>query len=128
MKHQSHILVYGAIAIMIAVGLLLFSVVWEMLEPTHVLEKSCQPKNINYESFDPYCIAILQKGDDYSIFVGRDSKDFPEYGHLITHPYNESYSLYGKDDTFDWSDQGITWTGNLGHTLFIPAELFTGGR
>lgn len=58
-----------------------------------VIWQTCQPEGINYGSFAPYCVAVVEGSVDwqyaffmehrrYSIFIGR-GKEAPAYGHSV---------------------------------------------
>lgn len=126
---KTHIIFYSIVALVtlgfIGVGLLLLN---DLPGSTTVHLKSCQPDTISYNSYDPYCAAVLQQGSKYSIFIGRNADDFPSYGHRLHYPHNMIYIQSREEERFEWSEAGVTWYGGLGHILFIPTDGFTRGR
>lgn len=65
----------------------------------------------------------------YYIWIGRESGQ-PSYGHEVEfsfHP-SEEFETYIKKSNIEWSDAGVTFKEASGHILFIPKEMFTGGR
>jgi hypothetical protein len=113
----------------------------EWARPTdRVLWQECQPEDVSYESFDPYCIAIVE-GDvnwqfitftvmrHFYVFVGRGQEI--SYGHYIS--YTPQFGATDKAEylsgvTVEWTSDGVTLLEPGGHRLFIPADQFTGGR
>jgi hypothetical protein len=101
------------------------------------VSRSCQPADIDYESFDPYCVSVVIESralqeDDAAIWVAQEQftlegRDSGGYGHRIEHIYPPG--LYQLEPTAtEWTADGLTLTFTLGHELFIPADMFTGGR
>jgi hypothetical protein len=96
---------------------------------------------INYKSFDPYFLTVLERDvnwtsfplnweRNYEIYVGSDN-GIPGYGHFIEfsfHPGYEGLDSHMKKSTVDWSDAGVTFKEASGHVLFIPKGMFIGGR
>ena len=96
---------------------------------------------INYKSFDPYFLTVLERDVNwtsfplnwerhYEIYVGSDN-GIPGYGHFIEfsfHPGYEGLDSHMKKSTVDWSDAGVTFKEASGHVLFIPKGMFIGGR
>ena len=103
-----------------------------------------QPKDIIYHSFDPYYLSVVEDNLDWShvpfvlprnyfIYVGTDSGK-PIHGHVIKYSFHPSMDdLYDepahiKKSTVDWSADGVTFNEASGHKLFIPKQMFIGGR
>jgi hypothetical protein len=91
----------------------------------------CQPENINYESFDPYCISIVKKQQTfntrYHIWVAKEIE--PSYGHAVNFPkpYNvDDEDL--KDVEINWSSDGVEIKTYSDTEIFIPKKNFIGGR
>ena len=66
----------------------------------------------------------------YEIYVGRDSGK-PSYGHFIEFSFTnglDDTDTHIKKSVVEWSDAGVTFKEASGHTLFIPKEIFIGGR
>ncbi len=100
-----------------------------------------QADSVNYRSFDPYFLSVVE-GDvnwssfpltwerHYEIYVGRETGK-PSYGHFIEfsfHPGFDDIDAHIKKSTVEWSDKGVTFNEASGHTLFIPKDMFIGGR
>jgi hypothetical protein len=91
---------------------------------------NCQPDNINYESFDPYCIRIFERrGTFYSnkeIWI--TTKVDKTYGYAIDHPLNHTFSSnYESETSVLWTEQGVELEiGNV--TMLIPKDEFIAGR
>jgi hypothetical protein len=65
------------------------------------------------------------------IYFGRDSW-VPAYGHYVEfsfHPgYDEDLDSHIKSSRVEWSETGVTFNEPSGHILFIPKQMFIGGR
>lgn len=95
------------------------------------LFRSQQPKDINYNSYDPYSLYIIKQkrtlGKGYIIMVSKDIE--PGYGHVLNYP--ETYVISEdelKKVQVKWNSLGIELRLPAGHTLFIPKNAFIGGR
>ncbi len=96
---------------------------------------------VQYKSGDPYYLSVVEGNIDWSfflpgwerhyfIFVGRESGS-PGYGHYVEfsfHPGYEDLESHIKRSTVEWSDGGVTFNEPSGHVLFIPKQMFIGGR
>jgi hypothetical protein len=100
-----------------------------------------QSESVNYKSLDPYYLSIVERDVNwtsfplnwqrhYEIYVGAGSGE-PGYGHFIEfsfHPGFDDVTTHVKKSTVDWSDAGVTFKEASGHILFIPKDMFIGGR
>jgi hypothetical protein len=100
-----------------------------------------QADSVNYKSFDPYFLSVVEDDIDwtssplnwerhYEIYVGHESGK-PSYGHFIEfsfHPGLEDIDSHVKKSIVEWSDGGVTFKEASGHVLFIPKDMFIGGR
>lgn len=137
MKRVARVLTFLSLLVL-AVGLLLFLA----NKPSNrVIWQSCQPDEVSYNSFDPYCLSVVEGSIDwttfpfgtqrrYFLFVGR-GKEAPAYGVYI----DFSFPSAGRDaDEFiraskvEWDERGLTFVTKAGHRLFLPKEAFVGGR
>lgn len=119
-----------------------FSTVWFMnrYEMKVVCEWK-QPDTIDYTSFGPYYLSVVSADIDwhgfpihternYFIYVGRESGK-PTYGHMIKfsfHPTGPNTEDFIKQSVVEWNDSGVIFTPQSGHQLFIPKDMFIGGR
>lgn len=103
----------------------------------------CQPSDIEYGSYDPYCLTVLRTSINwlqfppcfrYEIYVGWGTAA-PSYGHSVDHsfilsdvPANEELKSYINRSTVDWGPQGVTFSEPDGHSVFIPKQALIGGR
>ena len=97
-----------------------------------MLYESQQPTHIDYGSFDPYVISVVQGpiqwntlGWPRSIILRVTRKGDTSYGHFI------EIDLHVDDDEETvavWTEEGIDVTFSLGHKLTIPKRAFVGGR
>ena len=98
-----------------------------------------QPIAVQYDSFDPYSLSIVEKGTDYSsilnwrpaceVFVGRGTNI--DYGHAVAfsfYPGSTKVDTFIRASTVSWSADGVTLIVGSGHRLFIPKAKFIGGR
>jgi hypothetical protein len=100
-----------------------------------------QDASVQYKSNDPYYLSVVEGNVDWSffllgwerhyfIFVGRESGS-PAYGHYIEfsfHPGYEDLESHIKRSAVEWSEGGVTFNEASGHVLFIPKQMFIGGR
>jgi hypothetical protein len=106
-----------------------------------VIKQWTQPSDINYQSYDPYCLSVIEGPRrwinpanlerTHYIFIGRGT-DAPSYGLYL----DFNFFGYGKAETdahiaaskVEWNTDGVTFIEASGRRLFIPAAAFTGGR
>jgi hypothetical protein len=102
-----------------------------------------QSESVNYKSFDPYFLSIIERDVNwtyfplnwerhYEIYVGGES-GIPGYGHFIEFSFHPGFddvdvATHLKKSIVDWSDAGVTFKEASGHILFIPKDMFIGGR
>lgn len=97
--------------------------------------KSCQPNFINYQSFDPYCLHIVEHkrilGKRYSIVIGvkgpEDDKEIPSYGYRIPFPFEHKIDDIDMAVT-EWQQEGLNLKMDDGSSLFIVKRSYIGGR
>jgi len=100
-----------------------------------------QSNLINYKSYDPYFLSVVECDVNwtyfplnwerhYEIYVGRENGK-PAYGHFIEfsfHPGYDGIDSHLKKSTVEWTDAGVIFKEASGHVLFIPKDMFIGGR
>ena len=105
-----------------------------------VLWQACQPADVTYDGFDPYCLSVVEGDLNWTfmplstirhtfVFVGRGTGI--NYGHYLDYGpqfRGQDPVAYMDQATLDWTAEGITLTEPTGHRLFLPAESFVGGR
>jgi hypothetical protein len=107
-----------------------------------VIWQDCQPPTINYGSFDPYCVSVIEGSRDWSrlpftverryyLFIGRGT-DAPAYGHYLDFTFvignDEDPDAHIQTSKVHWTQDGFTFVAKTGHSLFVPAKAFIGGR
>ena len=137
MKRASQILLFITFSLLLAFGLVFLL----HRKSNRIIAQWKQANTVNYKSFDPYFISVVEGDIDwssfpvtwerhYQIYVGReDSK--PSYGHFIEFSFHNGFDdtdTHIKKSVVEWSDAGITFKEASGHVLFIPKEMFIGGR
>jgi len=135
------LLILGGLVIAIAAIALTAGMLIAWSRPTRqVVWQSCQPDTISYDSYDPYCLAVVEGDVNWTfmpltvmrhhfLFVGRGTEI--GYGHYVD--YSPQFSAYDKAEylagvQLDWTVEGVTFIEPSGHRLFVPADMFTGGR
>lgn len=108
----------------------------------NVVQTWQQPADVQYDDASPhYYLSIVESDLDwrgfpldvrrrYFIYVGRDAGR-PTYGHIIDYSFHASGASLQNHiarSQVEWSSDGVTFREASGHVLFIPAEMFTGGR
>lgn len=121
------------------IGLLLFGaflgitalvvVSWESHSPGQAF---VQPDSVTYDDDRGHRVGIVTEhqwfpGDEYLLYAGSDPG--MSYGHFVE--LGEG-PLGGEGPpritAAKWTKQGVDVTLATGHRVFIPADLFTGGR
>ena len=104
-----------------------------------VVAQWIQTSGSNYGSFDPYALAVVDRGTDYSsipwdrhyeLFIGR-SGDVPGYGHRVAfsfHPGRDTTDEHIHRSAVVWTTDGVTFSEPSGDQVFIPKAAFIGGR
>ncbi len=88
------------------------------------LFKSPEWMDVNWTNFP------LNRERHYEIYVGH-SNGVPAYGHFIEfsfHPGYDDIESHVKKSTVEWTDAGAIFKEPSGHVLFIPKNMFIGGR
>ncbi len=117
-----------------------FLIAWVINRPSdRIVQQWRQPKDIDYRSFDPYTLSVIEGAVDWYklpfarrhyLFVGRGS-DAPDYGHYLDYRFTRGYGdtdAHIAKSTVEWKPDGITFVEASGHRLFIPKAMFVGGR
>ncbi len=100
-----------------------------------------QSDSVHYKSFDPYFLSVVERDINwtyfplnwerhYEIYVGRENV-IPAYGHFIEFSFYRGFDdvdTHMKKSSVEWSDAGVTFKEASGHILFIPKDMFIGGR
>lgn len=93
--------------------------------------QSCQPSEITYDSYGPYCISLEWKqqtlGGRYIISVTKQGE--PDYGYFIHSPYLTKVELKIQKPNVQWTQEGVEMEMSEGDTkVFIPKQNFIGTR
>ena len=106
-----------------------------------VVAQWAQPKEIEYDGLGPYYLSVVASDLDwrgfpihiernYFLYAGRDSGP-PSYGHLLKfsfHPYPDDLKAFFGKATVQWANEGVRLTLASQHDIFIPKDMFIGGR
>ena len=106
-----------------------------------VIAKWPQPKVLDADTFGPHCLCVLEEDLDWShfpytvernylIYVGRDTET-PTHGYLIKysfHPDDSDETAHIKNSQVEWANDGVTFCEASGQRLFIPLQIYKGGR
>ncbi|MDX2198609.1 MAG: hypothetical protein SF069_06515 [Phycisphaerae bacterium] len=109
-----------------------------------VVYQWCQPSGIAYDDWGPYYVSVVEADLDwrgfpihvernYFLYVGRDAGT-PSHGHMIKFSFHPSsanyYDLPGflKRTDVQWTAEGVELRLESGHRLFVPKDMFVGGR
>jgi len=92
--------------------------------------ESCQPEDIDYQSWDPYClwIKIDQKTLSSKTIVVIAKKEDPDG---VFHVFDYPYSLNEKnvsEISVVWKKDGVEISSKNGFSMIIPKNSFIGGR
>ena len=100
-----------------------------------------QPDEITYDQWGPYYMSVIESDLDwrgfplyvernYFIYVGRDSGK-PSHGHMVKfsfHAFSDDLKTFLSKADAQWTDKGVELILPSGHRVFIPRDMFTGGR
>ena len=129
----------ATVALGILVIVLLAVAALAFLAPQSVVAISVQPPSLPYDGHGPYRLAVVREGYDldllflepeYTLYLGRDEGE-PVYGHYLPfdfYPGAEDERRHIRRSSVRWSPAGATFHSASGHRVFVPQELFTGGR
>jgi hypothetical protein len=118
-----------------------FVAIWYLNSRTdRIIQQWHQPKEIEYKSFDPYTLSVVEGALDWSrllslphrhyLFIGRGT-DAPSYGHYLDytfHPSIDDLDAHVRQSQVEWTPEGLTFVEASGHRLFVPKAMFVGGR
>ncbi len=125
-------------------SLLTIGGVMVFIHPTdRVVQTWKQPDDIEYDSFGPYYLSVVEDDMDisrlpfsaerrYYIYIGRDSGK-PTHGHVIEYSFHpDSNDLYNiaahiSKSKIIWATDGVTFEEASGHKIFISKSSI-GGR
>ena len=124
-----------------AVAIILVCVILDLRAADRVIWQDCQPPSINYGSFDPYLVSVLEgrklQGSQpipstkrYYIFIGRGT-DAPSYGNYLDFAWDfgsDDPDVHIKASKVEWTPEGLTFIAKTGQTLSVPKKSFIGGR
>ena len=97
-----------------------------------IILKSVQPNNIQYKSYDPYVLRIVEGRTLWAV-VGWDKTKVVKITRSGDTDYSHSIELdilgvdYNKTKVV-WTKTGIELIFDTGHKLTIPKKSFIGGR
>lgn len=129
---QRRINIAAAIGFAAGVALVLLQL---SVSHTYVVARWTQPAAVNYQSFDPYTLFVLEH-ERGLLWITRDhearivrGKDESGYGHYV----QLDLSFLGRATPIDkstvtWSAEGVTLSVASGHRYFFPKAAFVGGR
>ncbi len=96
-----------------------------------IFVNSCEPSEINYNSFDPYCLKVIKLNlalnSRWIITISKAAD--PDYGFILNYP---SPDIIGNEEIEGlkvfWKPEGIELETMWNVRLFIPKQRFVGGR
>lgn len=133
------------ILITLGIGMGLF--LWTMMSlfvctrpSLDIVERWEQDPAVSYDGAQ-YMLAVYEDGLDWrgfpfdlrtthAVYVGRQTQRL-EYGHSVRFSFEHSLDLVEdqiRRSQVDWQRDGVWLRTPSGHRLFVPAEMFTGGR
>ena len=141
MNRTLKIFLFVSTALSLALGLALVLHFALHRTSNRVIAEWKQDASVQYQSAGPYYLSVSEGNVDWSffrlgwerhyfIYVGRESGD-PGYGHFVDfsfHPGYEDLESHIKKSSVEWSEAGATFKVPSGHVLFIPKEMYIGGR
>ncbi|MDZ4082513.1 MAG: hypothetical protein U1E10_06240 [Bdellovibrionales bacterium] len=106
----------------------------EMLGITWSRDKlftACQPQEIDYRSYGPYCFHVIKMnrllGHQKKIIISKTAET--DYGHVLNFPTDHVFDRSEWEKLrVDWRPEGLEFETALKVRVFIPKENFLGGR
>jgi hypothetical protein len=105
----------------------------------HVVARWSQPESVQYGSFEPYTLYVVEVGTTRTLFARRPAheirvvrgSDSDGYGHRIDLGFdfwNADVDGYIRGSKVIWTEDGVTLEMPSAHRIFIPKRAFIGGR
>ena len=110
-----------------------------VMTPLHRFQEPAEVKHREFQDFGPYTLHVVDRSHWWKsweryqvceIRIVRGNDDPGGYGHYsgyTFHNYNSQPDYFTRC-ACEWKPNGVSLTEPTGHTLFIPASAFTGGR
>lgn len=104
-----------------------------------VIKQWHQPGEVDYQSYDPYSLSVIEGAREWNffsfsrrhyLFIGRGT-NAPSYGHYLDytfHPGSEEIDAHIGRSSVEWTQEGLTFVEETGHRLFVPKDMYIGGR
>lgn len=114
----------------------LLTLIFSASERTTVIGRWQQPASIDYQSFDPCTLFLIEKQTgvfarvSHEIQIMRGGKP-DEYGHSMEVELTSLQALPAsalKASQVEWTFEGVAIAVPSGHRFFFPSRAFTGGR
>jgi hypothetical protein len=140
MSRRRRTLLVAVLSLLLAVPLSCAGAVWLNTSPDTVLLELRQPPTPDYQSFGPYSVYVLEGPREWAtlewprrhrLFVGRSGLGTPDYGRWLDYSFHTGgtdVNEHIQKSTAEWTPEGVTFVEATGHRLFIPKEMFVGGR
>lgn len=133
--------------VVIGLGLAMGLLIWTLIvffactRPSlRIIQRWPQDPAVSYDGAQ-YMVAIYEDGTDwsafplslpatYSIYVGRASETI-DYGHRIRFSFDhgvDPIETQSAETSVEWVPRGVWIRPPSGHQLFVPVNMFTGGR
>ncbi|MEK7505070.1 MAG: hypothetical protein AAB589_02200 [Patescibacteria group bacterium] len=130
MKYQTFLFV-----VLIVFVLLILTQIIGVSWKSKVLSEWCQPAEVNYDSFGPYCLRIIKQTKTLGsslimAIVNQGNYQSGDYGYTLNYPFNNFSGEYDQETTVIWQNNGIeiSFPEPDKLRLFIPKDSFIGGR
>lgn len=116
--------------------ILVFGLVLWFTNQRVVVARYCQPADISYQSFDPYCVYLLSKrlnlDASYQILLGVTAPEgaYPGYGYKAQLEVTQvvSSAELASSLQVEWTPTGVNVSSPAIKELSVPKTAFTGGR
>jgi hypothetical protein len=129
LSRRARSLLLGALVLALS---LVFSAVWTTLlgmRSQKVILSSCDPS---------FCLRVVEGITSYGVFSTEQLYEVwitrahsPDYGYVVHHSFGwqgfDSEATI-RDCKVEWSPAGVTLLEPSGQRLFVPEELYRGGR
>jgi hypothetical protein len=115
--------------------------VWAHRQSFRVVAHWPQSPEVKYEAGDPYHFLVVesdpdwrgvpfQLGRNYFLLVGREISG-DQYGYRVDYSFHSptaDVEAHIRRCSVEWTPPGVWFREPSGQQLFIPSELFVGGR
>jgi hypothetical protein len=130
------------VSVLLVSGMLTLGGLYLLTRPSmRVIQTWKQPDSIRYDDGATHYLSVVENDLDwhgfpvyvsrrYFVYVGQESGT-PTHGHTIDftfYPVDSDVESYIRQSSVSWMDEGVNFKTFSGDQLFVPKQMFMGGR